>query len=104
VSELNIIEAEKQVGYKNLEVTANGTFIFSKFSDIYKMEKLLSNMQIIKSHFEMDMIKFKSWNGNILEFECNEMGRWERHKIMELDVTNWRIKLKGNASKNACKP
>ncbi|WP_299326226.1 hypothetical protein [uncultured Maribacter sp.] len=96
-SELNIIESEKQVDYGNLEVTPNGTFIFSEYSNIYKMGNSFSDMYIIKSPFEMDMIKFKSWNGNILEFECDEMGGWERHEIMELDVTNWTIKPKKNA-------
>ncbi|MHA6246711.1 hypothetical protein ACXYMU_02155 [Pontibacter sp. CAU 1760] len=93
-NELNIIESENQVDYGNLEVTPNGTFIFSEFSDVYKMENSLSDMQIIKSPFEMDMIEFKEWNGNILEFECDEMGRWERHEIMELDTIEWTIKIK----------
>ncbi|GHC65405.1 hypothetical protein [Ulvibacter litoralis] len=93
-TELNVIEAENQVDYGNLEVSPNGTFIFSEFSDIYKLEKSLADMQIIKSPFEMDMIEFKKWNGDILEFECDEMGRWERHEIMELDTSEWTIRIK----------
>ena len=92
--DLNIIESEKQVDYGNLEVTPNGTFIFSEFSDIYKLENSLSNMQIIKSPFKMDMIEFKRWNGNILEFECSEIANYERIEIMELNTTDWTIEIK----------
>ncbi len=92
--ELNIIESEKQVDYGNLEVTPNGTFIFSEYSDIYKLENSLSDMQIIQSPFEMDMIEFKGLNGNILEFECTEIANYERNEIMELNTTDWTIKIK----------
>jgi len=93
-NELNIIESEKQVDYGNLEVTPKGTFIFSEFSDIYKMENSLSDMQIIKSPFEMDFIEFKSWNEDILEFECAELTNYERNETMELNTADWTIKIK----------
>ncbi len=48
-NELSLIEADHQVDYENLEVTPNGTFIFSTFSNIYKMKNSLSDMQIVKS-------------------------------------------------------
>ena len=51
-------------------------------------------MQIIKSPFEMDMIEFKSWNGNILEFECTEIANYERNELMELNTNDWTIKIK----------
>ncbi|MEF3077756.1 hypothetical protein [Winogradskyella poriferorum] len=92
--ELNVIESEKQADYGNLEVTPNGTFILSEYSDIYKLENSLSDMQIIKSPFEMDMIEFKSWNGNILEFECTEIANYERNELMELNTNDWTIKIK----------
>ena len=89
--ELNVIESEKQADYGNLEVTPNGTFILSEYSDIYKLENSLSDIQIIKSPFEMDMIEFKSWNGNILEFECTEIANYERNELMELNTNDWQL-------------
>lgn len=96
-TELNVIEAENQVVYGNIGVTPTGTFIFSEFSDIYKLDKSLNEMKIIESPFEMDMIEFKSWNENVLEFQCYELGKWERHEIMELDTNHWKIRTKKNA-------
>ena len=100
--ELNIIESEKQADYGNLEVTPNGTFILSEYSDIYKLENSLSDMQNIKSPFEMDMIEFKSWNRIILEFECTEIANYERSQIMELNIAEWTIKIKKNDTTTTC--
>ena len=92
--ELNIIESEKQVDYENLEVTPNGTFLLSEYGEIYKLENSLSDMQIIESPFELDWIEFKKWNGDILEFECSELANYEKTEIMELNTTDWSIKIK----------
>ena len=92
--ELNLIEMEKQSDYGNIEVSPNGTFIFSEFSSIYKMGNSLSEMECIESPFEMDLIEFKNWNGNILEFECVEMRKYEKRENMQLDSVNWAIKPK----------
>ena len=96
-TELNVIEAENQVDYGNIEVTPTGIFIFSEFSDIYKLEKSLTEMKIIESPFKMDMIEFKNWNEKVLVFECYELGKWERHEVMELDTDEWKIRTKKNA-------
>jgi hypothetical protein len=91
--ELNIIESKKQVDYENLEVTANGTFLLSEYGEIYKLENSLSDVQIIESPFELDWIEFKKWNGDILEFECSELANYEKTEIMELNTTDWSIKI-----------
>jgi hypothetical protein len=93
-SELNIIESEKQVDYGNLEVAPNGAFLLSEYGEIYKLDNSLSDMQIIESPFELDWIKFKKWNGDILEFECSELANYEKTEIMELNTTDWSIKIK----------
>ena len=93
-NELNVIESEKQVDYGNLEVTPKGTFLLSEYSEIYKVENSLSDMQIIESPFELDWIEFKKWNGDILEFECSELANYERTEIMELNTLDWSIKIK----------
>lgn len=93
-NKLDLIETENQPNYENLEVTTNGVFVFSEFSNIYKMDNSLSDMKVIKSPFEMDLIKFKSWNENVLEFECTELGNYERNENMELDTTDWTIRTK----------
>jgi len=94
---LEIVETEDQPQYTNLEVAPDGTFILSEFSDVYKMTNSLKDMEVIESPFEMDLIEFKGWIGNNLQFECDEMGRWERHEKMELNVSDWTIKVKKNA-------
>lgn len=91
-TKLNIIEAENKVNYGNLEVTPNGIFILSEYSDIYKLEGSLSDRRVIESPFEMDFIEFKRWNDNILEFECDNIRNYEKRQRMELNITNWKIK------------
>jgi hypothetical protein len=60
VIDLTLMDTEKQADYENLGIAPNGTFVFSNFSDIYKIEKSLSDMRIIESPFKMDLIEFKN--------------------------------------------
>jgi len=93
-SDLNIIETESQPEYQDVEVSPDGTFIFHNYYEIEKMNSSLSDLIEIRSLFKMDDIRFKNWNGNILEFECEEFTNWSRNEIMELDTTEWKIKIK----------
>ena len=93
-TELDIIETESQTQYQDIEVSPNGDFIFHTFYEIEKMEKSLKEMREIESPFKMDDIRFKKWDGNKLEFTCEEFTNWSRNEIMELDTTKWKIEIK----------
>jgi hypothetical protein len=93
-SDLNLIETERQLNYQDLEVSPDGTFIFHNYYEIEKMNNSLSEMIEIESPFKMDDIRFKKWNGKNLEFECEEFTNWSRKELMELDTTEWKIKIK----------
>jgi len=92
--ELNVIEAESQPEYQDIEVSPNGDFIFHTFYEIGKMGKSLKEMREIESPFKMDDIRFEKWNGNKLEFTCEEFANWSRNEIMELDTIDWKIEIK----------
>ena len=96
-TELNIIETENKPEYQDVEVSPNGIFIFHNYYEIEKMGKSLSDMEEIKSPFKMDDIRFIKWNGNKLEFTCEEFTNWSRNETMELDTTDWTISVQKNA-------
>ena len=95
-SDLNIIESESQPEYQDVEVSPNGIFFFHNYYEIEKMNSSLSDLTEIQSPFKMDDIRFRKWNGKILEFECEEFTNWDRSEIMELDTDEWEIRIKTN--------
>jgi len=95
-SDLNIIESESQPEYQDVEVSPNGIFFFHNYYEIEKMNSSLSDLTEIQSPFKMDDIRFRKWNGKILEFECEEFTNWDRSEIMELDTNEWKIRIKTN--------
>lgn len=92
--DLNLIEKKSQPDYQDLEVSPSGMFIFHNNYEIEIMNNSLTDFIEIKSPFKMDSIVFKKWNGEILEFECQEFSNWDRHEIMELDTVKWLIRIK----------
>ncbi len=95
----NVKELENQPQYHNLTTSPNGTFIFADYYQIERMITSLKDMEIIQSPIEMDMIEFQGWNKDILEFTCNEFTNWDRHLVMELDINDWKIKIKNTIHK-----
>ena len=95
-SDLNVIESESQPEYQDVEVSPNGIFFFHNYYEIEKMNSSLSDLTEIQSPFKMDDIRFRKWNGKILEFECDEFTNWDRSEIMELDTNEWKIRIKTN--------
>ncbi|NIK93621.1 hypothetical protein GZ212_15780 [Mangrovimonas sp. CR14] len=93
-SDLSIIETKSQPEYQDVAVSPDGIFFFHNYYEIEKMNSSLSDLTEIPSPFKMDDIRFKTWNGKILEFECEEFNNWSRNEIMELDTTAWKIKIK----------
>ncbi len=93
-----VLEIEDQPSYQNLTVAPNGDFVFADYYHINRINGLLKNRINIISPVEMDMIKFKEWDGDKLIIECDEFMNWENHLELELDSTNWEIEIK-NATK-----
>ena len=87
-------ELEDQPQYQNLTVSPSGQFIFADYYRIEKMGLSLRDTQEIGSPIEMDMIKFLEWQGDKLDFTCDEFANWDRHLEMELDSSTWEIKIK----------
>jgi hypothetical protein len=88
------IEIEDQPSYQNLTVAPSGELIFADYYQIELMDSTLKNMKVIESPIKMDMIEFKNWDGNNLEFTCDEFLNWDRHLNMILDSSQWKIKIK----------
>ena len=96
--EYNVIETEDQPVYQGMEVTPDGIFVFYDYDEVLKMGKSISEMEKIQSPFKMAHIQFRNWNGDKLEFECEEFMNWSRSEIMELDTSKWTINVKKNAT------
>ena len=90
----NLIELENQPQYHNLTTSPNGTFIFADYYRIERMISSLKDTKTIQSPIEMDMIEFKDWKGDVLEFTCDEFTNRDRHLVMELNVNDWKIRIK----------
>lgn len=91
---LDVIEAEELPEYADVEVSPKGDFIFHTYHEIIRMGRTLSDMILVESPFEMDLIAFKKWNGKELEFECSELMNWQRIEVMILNSEDWTIRTK----------
>ena len=80
-----------------MTVAPSGEFVLGYYYNISKIEKDIKEKIKIESPIEMDMIEFKDWNGNKLNFICDEFMNWERHLKMELDCENWKINIKNGS-------
>jgi hypothetical protein len=90
-------EIEDQPTYNIMTVAPSGEFILGYYYNISKIEKNINLITKIESPIEMDMIEFKNWNGNKLNFVCDEFMNWERKLEMELDSENWKINIKNGS-------
>ena len=96
----DVLQLKDQPQYHNLSATPNGHFILA---DYYNFEKMTDNIKItvqIDSPISMDIVTFKNWNDNKLEFTCDEFLNWDRHLTMEYDCETDKINFK-NETKSA---
>ena len=54
-----IINFEEQPQYQNVISSPNGNYILIDYYNIFKVNKSISNIEIVKSKIQMDMIEFK---------------------------------------------
>lgn len=81
----DMLKLEDQPQYQNLTTAPDGSFIIA---DNYNVERITSDIEDkeqIKSPIEMDMIEFKEWKDDMLEFTCDEFLNWDRHLVMIYD-------------------
>lgn len=82
----DLIETDIQTECKGIEVSPKGEFVLHTYYNIMKMEYSINELIDIKLPFKMDSIKFKSWHGNLLEFECESVyERVKKNMILDVD-------------------
>ena len=89
----DLLELEEQPNYNLMTVAPNGEFILGYDYHIAKVGRTIKDIKKIKSPIKMDLIEFKNWNGNKLNFTCDEFTNWDRHLEMELDSETWKINI-----------
>ena len=90
----DLIEIESQPQYHDLTVAPTGEFIIADSYHIDKIKDSLKGKESLNSPFEIDMIEFKNWNENNLNFTCNELMDYEKVLDMVVDANEWKIKNK----------
>lgn len=77
-----VSEFEEHPQYQNLTLTPDQNFLIADYMNIEKITNNIKEKKLIKSPFEMDLIEFKEWNENVLEFICDEFVYWDKHYLM----------------------
>lgn len=90
----NLTELENQPPYNNLTVAPNGGFIIADYYNIEKITTSIKQKVPIESPIQMDLIEFKEWYGNLLEFTCDEFLNWDRHLTMTYNCNSNSIDIK----------
>jgi hypothetical protein len=71
----------------------NGNYILIDYYNIFKVNKSISNIEIVKSKIQMDMIEFKYWENQKMIFTCDEfLNNNNQNLKMELDSESWEIR------------
>lgn len=82
--------------YIDLTVSPDGDFIIADSYNLFRTSSNINEMEQLHSPVRMEMISFGGWNGNKLEFGCDEFLDWGkyRHLIMEYDSSSGSITIK----------
>jgi hypothetical protein len=89
----NLINIEDQPQYQNLTVAPNGDFILADYYNFEKVSTSIKNKEQIESPIQMDIIEFKMWENEKLEFTCDEFLNWDRHLTMVYDCGTNKIEI-----------
>ncbi|WP_293887838.1 MULTISPECIES: hypothetical protein [unclassified Sphingobacterium] len=92
------VDLEEQSQYQNLTATPFGDFILADYSYVIKIINSIQHQEKISSPIEMDNIRFKTWNGPILEFTCDEFCNWNRHLNMIYNSETNKIEIKNEST------
>lgn len=94
----DLVDLEEQSQYQNLAATPLGDFIVSDYYHLRRITNSIQHKEIISSPIEMDNIRFKTWNGPILEFTCDEFCNWDRHVNMIYNSETNKIEIKNEGN------
>lgn len=94
----DILNLEDQPQYHNLTTAPDGSFIIADYYSVERISSGLENKEHIKSPIEMDIIEFKEWKDDMLEFTCDEFMNWDRHLVMIYDNEMNEIMIKNKDS------
>lgn len=89
----NIIDIEDRPQYHNLTVAPNGDFILADYYNFEKVTTSIKDKEPIDSPIRMDMVAFKKWEKEKLEFTCDEFLNWDRHLSMIYDSRTNKIAI-----------
>lgn len=92
------LDLEEQSQYRNLTVTPLGDFILADYYYVIRIINSIQHQEKISSPIEMDNIRFKTWNGPILEFTCDEFCNWNRHLNMIYNSETNKIEIKNEST------
>lgn len=87
-------ELEDQPQYQNLTTTPKGDFILADYYNFEKVTTSIKQKERIESPIQMDIIEFKKWDNEKLEFTCDEFLNWDRHLTMTYDSETNKIEIK----------
>jgi hypothetical protein len=87
-------ELEDQPQYQNLTTTPNGDFILADYNSLEKVTTSIKQRELIESPIQMDIIEFKKWDNEKLEFTCDEFLNWDRHLTMTYNSETNKIEIK----------
>lgn len=90
----NLLELEDHPQYHNLTVSPNGDFIIADNYNLEKITTSIKNKEPIESPIQMDLIEFKKWENEKLEFTCDEFLHWDRHLTMTYKSKINKIEIK----------
>ncbi len=87
-------ELEDQPQCQNLTTTPNGDFILADYYSFEKVTTSIKQRELIESPIQMDIIEFKKWDNEKLEFTCDEFLNWDRHLTMTYNSETNKIEIK----------
>ncbi|CAH0998018.1 hypothetical protein EMA8858_04153 [Emticicia aquatica] len=91
----SLLKTEENIQFNQLTITPDSNyFVVGYFNKIELMDWDF-NFQSIDSPIEMDMITFKNWEENNLNFTCYELLNWDwdRHLLCQFSYNNNHIRI-----------
>ncbi|MGE5458283.1 MAG: hypothetical protein ACM3RX_08000 [Methanococcaceae archaeon] len=88
-----VLNKELNSGYIQLTLSPSGEYILATPDKIDRVKGDIRTKVSIDSPIKMDFIEFRNWNNGKLTFICDEFLAWDRHFEMELDPTDWTLKI-----------
>jgi|WetSurMetagenome_2_1015567.scaffolds.fasta_scaffold37284_2 hypothetical protein len=89
-----VLNKELNYDYCQLTLSPSGDYILATPEKIERVKGDIRTKISIAGPIKMDFIEFRNWTNGKLNFICDEFLAWDKHFEMELDVSDWTIKIK----------